>query len=77
MILQIILITLLFCVIGYAIGNILFAPIFVSLFHKEKIREKGSKNPGGANTTRIYGKKLGIVVILCDALKTYLVIIFS
>lgn len=56
-------------VIAYVIGSINFAIIFSSFLHSEDIRKKGSGNPGATNMLRVYGKKAGITVFLCDFLK--------
>lgn len=55
--------------VSYIIGSINFAIIFSSFLHSEDIRKKGSKNAGATNIMRIYGKKAGITVFLCDFLK--------
>jgi len=69
-----ILITLIFCLIGYLMGSILFASI-VAKFKKVNIREVGSGNPGATNVSRSMGFNAAFIVALCDALKSYLAII--
>lgn len=56
-------------IIAYLIGSINFAVIFSRLIHGEDIRNSGSGNPGATNAFRIYGKKLGVAVFLCDLSK--------
>lgn len=68
-----ILISIVFCLLGYLLGNILFGEIFTKA-KKINIRDIGSGNVGGTNVSRV-NKKLGILVILLDALKSYLAVI--
>ena len=56
-------------VIGYLLGSISFAVVFSKLFHGEDIRNSGSGNAGATNAIRLYGKKTGIAVFVCDFLK--------
>jgi len=51
--------------IGSISNSILISKIF---FHKDP-REFGSGNPGGTNTGRMLGKKIGFLVIVLDSLK--------
>ena len=44
--------------------------ILCRLFRGEDPREKGSQNSGGTNVGRLYGKKLGGITIILDAIKT-------
>lgn len=60
--------------IGYLLGSINFAIIFSKAFRGEDIRNSGSGNAGATNTIRIYGKKLGAVVFLCDVSKGLLAV---
>ncbi len=69
-----ILIILLFCVIGYVFGNISFADIFGAVYHKD-IHQLGSGNAGAANSYRSMGKKVGIMVFLCDMVKAYITVL--
>ncbi len=55
--------------VAYIIGSINFAVIFSRLIHGEDIRNSGSGNPGATNAFRIYGKKLGVAVFICDISK--------
>lgn len=57
-----------FCIASYFIGNIFFAIIF-SKKQEKNITQMGSGNPGTMNMLRNYGFKLGIVTLICDALK--------
>lgn len=62
-------------VCGYLSGSILFAVIFSNCFKKTDVRTSGSNNPGFTNSTRLYGKKIGILVLGFDTLKTIIPIV--
>lgn len=51
---------------GYIIGSINFAVIFSEIIYGNDIRNSGSGNPGATNAVRIYGKKFGAAIFLCD-----------
>ena len=65
--------TLIWLVIGYLVGSIPWALIIGKVFYGVDIRTKGSGNLGGTNAGRVLGKKVGIIVILLDALKAFIV----
>ena len=49
--------TLLFILLGYLSGSVLYARVFVQLFHKgDALEESRDKNPGAANAF-LYGDK--------------------
>ena len=56
-------------VISYFIGSISFSLIISKGFFNKDVRDYGSGNAGGTNTSRVLGKKWGIAVIVLDALK--------
>lgn len=60
--------------IGYAFGCFQTAYIYGRL-HGIDIRNYGSGNAGTTNSLRVLGKKAGIIVLLCDMLKTGLAMI--
>lgn len=68
--------TLLFCLIGYFFGNILFG-LIVSKIKKIDIRNVGSGNVGATNALRAFGKIIGIFVMLFDMMKCWLAIFIS
>ena len=68
------LIVLLFIVLGYGFGNILFGDIFSLLFKKD-VRKIRSGNVGGTNSIRAFGKLKGLSVMFLDAVKSYITII--
>lgn len=53
---------------SYLVGNISFARIFSKL-KKGDITKKGSGNPGSMNMLRNYGFKMGVLTLVCDAVK--------
>jgi glycerol-3-phosphate acyltransferase PlsY len=56
-------------ILGYLIGSIPTAVWLGKRIHGIDIREHGSKNAGATNTFRVFGKKLGWVVLIIDVLK--------
>ena len=62
---------LLSLVIGYIFGLFQTSYIFGKR-HGLDIRTKGSGNAGMTNTMRVFGKKAGALVLICDALKCFL-----
>lgn len=64
-------------VTGYLIGSISFAVIFSKLFHGEDIRNSGSGNAGATNAIRLYGKKTGVMVFLCDFAKGIIAVLLA
>jgi glycerol-3-phosphate acyltransferase PlsY len=55
--------------LGYLIGSIPTAIWLGRRVHGIDIREHGSKNAGATNTFRVFGKKLGWIVLFIDVLK--------
>ena len=59
--------TCLYILIGYLSGSILFADIFLSVFHKkDAIEESKDKNPGTANAFVYGGFRCGVLTLICD-----------
>lgn len=54
---------------SYIFGSISSSYLLIKVFKKEDITSVGSKNAGATNTLRMYGKKMGILTLLFDALK--------
>lgn len=60
----------LFCLIlGYIFGSIPTAVWIGKIFFHRDPRLEGSKNAGGTNAGRLFGKKVGLTVIILDMLK--------
>jgi len=64
------LVTFLCFVFGYLFGSFPTAVMIGKIFFKQDPREFGSKNAGGTNAGRIWGKKWGLIVIIIDMVKT-------
>ena len=56
--------------IGYFFGSIPVGVILCKLIYHKDPRTEGSKNSGGTNVGRLYGKKMGLAVIALDMIKT-------
>lgn len=67
-----ILIALMALLIGYILGSISFSVLIGKIFFHKDPRDYGSHNAGGTNAGRIYGKKVGVIVILLDMSKAIL-----
>jgi len=65
--------------IGYFFGSIPTGVILCKLIYHKDPREDGSKNSGGTNVGRLFGKKMGLAVIFLDMIKTAvpLVVVWS
>jgi len=61
--------------ISYLIGSIPFSVILGKYFRGIDIRKHGSGNPGGTNSLRFLGLKIGSLVILLDMFKGAFIII--
>lgn len=62
-------------ILGYIIGSIPWGLIIGKVFFNKDIRNYGSGNLGGTNAGRVLGAPIGILVILLDALKAFLLMI--
>ena len=62
--------------IGYLIGSVNPAAI-ISVLKKRDLRKEGTCNLGATNTTLIFGKKMGAVVLVCDMAKSSLACFIS
>ena len=67
-------INILALVFAYLIGSIPTSVWLGKYFHGLDIREHGSGNAGATNTFRIFGKKLGIIVLIIDILKGWIAV---
>ncbi len=63
-----------FALFGYLIGAIPTGVIIGKLFFHKDPRSEGSHGSGGTNSSRVLGKKVGVIVITLDILKTTSVI---
>jgi glycerol-3-phosphate acyltransferase PlsY len=58
---------------GYFIGSISNAVIISNVFFRKDVRHYGSKNAGGSNAGRVFGKKVGVTVMVLDVFKSIFV----
>lgn len=61
-------------IIDYLIGSFPTAIVIGRVFFKQDPREFGSKNAGGTNAGRLWGKKAGLAVMIVDIAKAVLAI---
>ncbi|MFT5702277.1 MAG: glycerol-3-phosphate acyltransferase PlsY [Desulforhopalus sp.] len=59
---------ILFPVIGYLLGSIPFGLVIGKMVGSD-VRKEGSQNIGATNVSRVLGKKLGFLTLVCDLLK--------
>lgn len=57
-------------IFAYLVGGIPTSIIVGKVFYKQDPRDYGSKNPGGTNATRLWGKKVGFSIIAIDMFKS-------
>lgn len=55
--------------LGFLLGSIPNGVIIGKIFFKKDPRNYGSHNSGGTNSGRVFGKKIGILVIILDMIK--------
>ena len=58
-------------ILSYLFGSIPWSLVIGKVFFHKDIRTEGSGNLGGTNAGRVLGKKVGITVIVLDALKAF------
>lgn len=63
-------------ILGYLLGSIPVGSL-VGRAHGIDIRQHGSGNIGATNVLRVLGKKPGILVFACDALKGFLAVVVA
>ena len=67
-----ILVAVIVALVSYLCGSIPTGVIIGKVFFHTDLREVGSKNSGGTNAARAFGKKVGVIVIILDMIKTVL-----
>lgn len=67
------MLALVFVPMGYLLGSLPMG-YFVSLWRGVRIQEVGSKSVGATNVARVLGWRYGILVILGDAAKSFLLV---
>ncbi len=63
-------------IVSYFIGSI-NTSIIISKLIGTDIREHGSGNAGATNMLRTYGKRIGVITLLCDALKGVIAVLLA
>lgn len=58
-------------ILSYLFGSVPWSLVIGKVFFHKDIRTEGSGNLGGTNAGRVLGKKVGIIVIILDALKAF------
>ncbi|SJZ57976.1 glycerol-3-phosphate 1-O-acyltransferase PlsY [Mycoplasmopsis verecunda] len=64
-----VLINIAFIVMGYLIGSLNTSIILGKIIKKDP-REEHSQNAGATNSSRVFGRKIGIIILLVDIAKT-------
>ncbi|MDR1782328.1 MAG: glycerol-3-phosphate 1-O-acyltransferase PlsY [Bacilli bacterium] len=72
-----IFLNIIFIIIGYLVGSIPFALVIGEKFYNTDVRKAGSGNLGGTNTGRVLGKKAGLIVMVLDALKAFILVMLA
>lgn len=62
-------------VVAYFIGSIPFSIILGKSYKGIDVRKHGSGNPGGTNSMRWLGRRMGLVIIFLDAIKAGLIVL--
>jgi acyl phosphate:glycerol-3-phosphate acyltransferase len=62
---------------SYLIGSIPFSYLVVRAFAGADIRQHGSRNVGATNVARTFGKTPGVIALLLDLSKGFLVVVFA
>lgn len=66
---------ILWIVLGYIIGSIPWGLIIGKVFFNKDIRNYGSGNLGGTNAGRVLGAPIGILVIVLDSMKAFMMML--
>ncbi|MCB5251378.1 MAG: glycerol-3-phosphate 1-O-acyltransferase PlsY [Candidatus Cloacimonadaceae bacterium] len=64
-------------VIAYLLGSIPVGWIVARLFYQKDIRTEGSGNIGATNALRIFGTKVGLIVLILDMLKGIIAVLLA
>ena len=67
--------TIFWLLLAYVIGSIPWGLIIGKVFFHKDIRQYGSGNLGGTNAGRVLGTPIGILVILLDSMKAFLIML--
>src|SRR5438128_1469670 len=72
-----VIISLIAMVGAYLIGSIPTGYLLAYAYGVKDITQHGSGNIGATNVARVMGKQFFLIVLLLDALKAYIVVIFA
>ena len=70
-------IKLIYTLFAYLVGSIPSGVILSKVFKKKDIRNYGSRNIGATNALRVGGKLLGILTLISDLFKSFLVVLIA
>lgn len=62
---------LLFILLGYLSGSVLYSPLIARVFQVDIVRESDDHNPGGANVFKLVGPAAGVLAVACDIVKAF------
>lgn len=66
--------TIIVMLLAYLYGSISFPLVIGIVFYHKDIRQYGSGNPGGTNAGRVLGAKAGLICIILDISKCFVVV---
>lgn len=69
--------TFIFMIIGYLIGSFSLSIIVSKKKFKRDVREYHSHNAGATNSTRVLGKKWGIIILFADGFKPMIAVLVA
>lgn len=69
--------TFIFMIIGYLIGSFSLSIIISKKKFKRDVREYHSHNAGATNSTRVLGKKWGIIILFVDGFKPMIAVLVA
>ncbi|WP_245597295.1 glycerol-3-phosphate 1-O-acyltransferase PlsY [Mycoplasma buteonis] len=61
-------------ILGYLFGSLNTSIILGKLWKKQDVRQFHSNNAGATNSSRVFGKKFGLIVLILDILKGYIAV---
>ena len=63
--------------LAYLLGSIPVGWLIANIFYHKDIRQEGSGNIGATNALRIFGTKIGILVLLLDMMKGVMAVLIA
>lgn len=68
---------IIFFIFAYCLGSLSSAVIISKVLNLPDPRTEGSGNPGTTNVLRVSGKKVAVLVLICDVLKGFIPVMFA